>query len=186
MWEKKECVEQSVCFTCWSIKACCCCNKACSWGGDRICCICWGVIICGLIIAIDTGTWRQNIGIKTHLKCFTDTWIFACKMKIALSASGYKFSGKRPSWEHDCACNRKLKQTIYKEIKRILCVERKAIERCVTSHFSISLVCVKKKTCQQHQIKTGRPKTLILLMFSCTIKKPSISVRAARDKEEDV
>lgn len=49
-------------FTCWSISACCCCSRAWSWGGDRICCICWGVIICGLIIAMDTGTWGQHSG----------------------------------------------------------------------------------------------------------------------------
>lgn len=42
--------------TCCSIIACCCCRSAWSWGGDRICCICCGVIICGDIMATDTGT----------------------------------------------------------------------------------------------------------------------------------
>lgn len=42
--------------TCCSIMACCCCRRAWSWGGERICCICCGVIICGDIMATDTGT----------------------------------------------------------------------------------------------------------------------------------
>lgn len=43
-------------LTCCSMSACCCWSKACSCGGDRICCICWGVSICGDIMATDTGT----------------------------------------------------------------------------------------------------------------------------------
>lgn len=43
-------------LTCCSIIACCCCRRAWSWGGERICCICCGVIICGDIMATDTGT----------------------------------------------------------------------------------------------------------------------------------
>lgn len=52
------------CFTCCSIIACCCCSRAWSWGGDRICCICCGVIIWGDIIATDTGTYREKDGLQ--------------------------------------------------------------------------------------------------------------------------
>lgn len=47
--------------TCWSMRACCCCRRTWScWGLStccwRICCICWGVMTWGVIIATDTGT----------------------------------------------------------------------------------------------------------------------------------
>lgn len=48
-------------ITCCNITACCCWRSAWSCCGDntccwRICCICWGVITWGVIMATDTGT----------------------------------------------------------------------------------------------------------------------------------
>jgi len=59
------CSQPGSSVTCCSIIACCCCRRAWSWGGERICCICCGVIICGDIMATDTGTCREEGHVTT-------------------------------------------------------------------------------------------------------------------------